>query len=190
MREGTQSRQTALRLKGSTVHVSIIAAVAENGIIGANGTLPWRLSSDLRTFRRLTMGKPVIMGRKTFLSLNKPLDGRDNIVITQDPNFAPDGVSVVTSFQDSLTLSRTLALTAGAEEIMIIGGANVFKAAWPFATRLYWTTVHATPEGDTSFPDHDLTGWSQVSEEPLPQGPNDDFKATLKILERDQEVAS
>lgn len=166
------------------MHISIIVAVAENGIIGANGQLPWRLSSDLKTFRRLTMGKPVIMGRKTFQSLKKPLDGRDNIVLTQDPFFEPQGVSTVDNLRDALTLARTLALTAGASEIMIIGGADVFAAAMPLATRMYWTEVHAKPEGDVSFPSYDQGDWVEVSREALPHGPNDEVPATLKILER------
>lgn len=166
------------------MRVSLIVAVAENGVIGANGTLPWRLSSDLKTFRRLTMGKPLIMGRKTFQSLKGPLDGRDNIVLTTDPFFEAAGVSVVNGFADALTLARTLGRISGADEIMVIGGAEVFRAALPHAERIYWTTVHATPEGDVQFPEVDLSEWAEVEQQALPAGEKDDVTATLRVLER------
>jgi dihydrofolate reductase len=166
------------------MRISLIVAVAENGIIGRDGQLPWRLSSDLKTFRRLTMGKPVIMGRKTFQSLKKPLDGRDNIVLSTDPMFEPEGATVVDSFADAMTLSRTLALTRGADEIMIIGGAAVFRAALPVANRIYWTEVHASPEGDVSFPEVDLSQWIEVEREALARGEKDDVTATLKVFDR------
>lgn len=164
--------------------LSLIVAVAENGIIGRNGQLPWKLSADLKTFRRLTMGKPLIMGRKTFQSLKGPLDGRDNIVLTTDPFFEAEGVSVVNSFADALTLARTLASLRGADEIMVIGGAEVFRAALPHADRIYWTAVHARPEGDVLFPDVDLSDWREVERSELPRGEKDDAAATLKVLER------
>jgi dihydrofolate reductase len=166
------------------MRVSLIVAVAENGVIGANGKLPWRLSADLKTFRRLTMGKPIIMGRKTFQSLKKPLDGRDNIVLTTDPFFEAEGVSVINSFADAITLARTLALTRGADEIMVIGGADVFRAALPLADRIYWTAVHAKPEGDVHFPDIDLSGWADVEQSRLPTSEKDDVTATLRVLDR------
>jgi len=166
------------------MRVSLIVAVAENGVIGRNGQLPWKLSSDLKTFRRLTMGKPIVMGRKTFQSLKKPLDGRDNIVLTTDPFFEADGISVVDSFADAMTLARTLALTRGADEVMVIGGAEVFRAALPYATRIYWTEVHASPEGDVLFPDVDLSAWAEVEREELPRSEKDDATATLRVLDR------
>ena len=171
------------------VHISFVVAVAENGVIGVEGRLPWRLSSDMKTFRRLTMGKPVVMGRKTFQSLKKPLDGRDNIVLTQDPFFEAEGITTVPSLADAMTLARTLALTRGADEIMIIGGAEIFRLALPLATRLYWTEVHARPEGDTFFPEIDLAGWREVSSEELLRGPKDDVDATLKVLEKREKAA-
>jgi dihydrofolate reductase len=166
------------------VKISLIVAVAENGVIGANGGLPWRLSADLKTFRRLTLGKPIIMGRKTFQSLKKPLDGRDNIVLTTDPFFEAEGVSVVDNLADAITLARTLALTRGAEEIMVIGGADVFRAALPRAGRIYWTIIHAQPEGDVFFPNIDFAEWTETERQALPSGEKDDATATLRILER------
>jgi dihydrofolate reductase len=166
------------------IKISLIVAVAENGVIGRNGALPWRLSSDLKTFRRLTMGKPIVMGRKTFQSLGKPLDGRDNIVVTRDPFFEPEGVSVVDSLSGALTLGRILAATRGADEIMIIGGADVFREALALADRIYWTAVGAAPEGDVVFPAFDRSEWIEVSCETLPRGPKDDHDATLMVMER------
>jgi dihydrofolate reductase len=166
------------------VKISLIVAVAENGVIGANGGLPWRLSADLKTFRRLTLGKPIIMGRKTFQSLKKPLDGRDNIVLTTDPFFEAQGVSVVNTFADAMVLARTLALTRGADEVMVIGGAEVFRAALPHAGRIYWTAVHARPDGDVSFPDVDLSEWTETERDALPSSEKDDVTATLRVLDR------
>ena len=166
------------------VRISLIVAVADNGIIGANGGLPWRMSSDLKTFRRLTMGKPVVMGRKTFLTLKKPLDGRDNIVVSRDPSFEAAGITVVGSVDDALIVARTLARTSGADEVMVIGGAEIYKAVLPRATRIYWTEVHAKPDGDVAFPALDQSEWTEVSSEPLAKGERDDHAATLRVLDR------
>jgi dihydrofolate reductase len=167
-----------------TVLISLIVAVAKNNVIGANGRLPWRLSSDLKTFRRLTMGKPIVMGRKTFASLGKPLDGRDNIVVTRNPYFASEGVSAFNSLSEALVLARALARTNGSDEVMIIGGAEMYKTALPLAHRIYWTSVNAEPEGDVVFPALAREEWTEVSSEVLPRGPRDDHAATLVILER------
>ncbi|AHB49519.1 diacylglycerol kinase [Hyphomicrobium nitrativorans NL23] len=164
--------------------ISLFVAVAENGVIGAKGTMPWKMSSDLKTFRRLTMGKPLIMGRKTFQSLKGPLDGRDNIVLTGDPYFEAEGISIVNSMADALTLARTLGAARGADEIMVIGGADVFRAALPRADRIYWTEIHATPEGDVYFPEIDLADWQDVSREALPHSEKDTVTATLRVIER------
>lgn len=166
------------------MHLSLIVAVAENGVIGKDGGLPWRLSSDLKTFRRLTMGKPIIMGRRTFQSIGKPLDGRDNIVVTRDPFFEVAGVSSVDSIASALTLSRILARTRGADEVMVIGGADIYEALLGEADRIYLTRVHGTPDGDRTFPPLDAAVWREVSREELPKGPRDDHAATLIVLER------
>lgn len=168
------------------VMLSLIVAVAENGVIGKDGGLPWRLSSDLKTFRRLTMGKPIIMGRRTFQSIGKPLDGRDNIVVTRDPNFVAPGVSVADSVADALTLARVMARTRGADEIMVIGGADIYKVALPAADRIYLTRVHASPDGDRHFPELPSEDWREVSREALPQGERDAHPSTLIVLERNE----
>jgi dihydrofolate reductase len=164
--------------------VSIVVAVAENGIIGRGGGLPWRLSSDLKTFRRITMSKPMIMGRRTFQSLKKPLDGRDNIVITRDPDYRPEGALMAADFATALEIARTCAERRGADEITVIGGNSVFAEALPLTTRIYKTEVHAEITGDVSFPEVDWSAWKVIAREALPRGPNDDFPATLVVLER------
>jgi dihydrofolate reductase len=169
--------------------VSLIVAVSENGVIGRAGALPWRLSSDLKTFRRLTMEKPIIMGRKTFQSIGKPLDGRDNIVVTRDPAFEPEGVSTCETVADALTLARILAKTRGADEIMVIGGAEVYAAAFPVADRIYMTRVHADVEGDRHFAPLDAAEWREASREDLPKGPRDDHAATLFVYDRQMQDA-
>lgn len=153
-------------------------------MIGRDGGLPWRLSSDLKTFRRLTMGKPLVMGRRTFESIGKPLDGRDNIVITRDPQFEVPGVSTCATVGEALTLARVLAATRGTDEIMVIGGAAIYVAALPLADRIYFTQVHANPDGDRYFPAPDAKTWGEISRETLPKGERDDFASTLIVYER------
>ena len=154
-------------------------------MIGRDGTLPWRLSSDLKLFRRLTMGKPLIMGRKTWDSLGRPLDGRDNIVVTRDSGFAPPGALPVHDIAGALTLATACAKKRGVDEIMVIGGAGIFAALLDSANRIYWTEVEAEPQGDVIFPPFDAGAWREVSRETLPRGERDEFAATLRILERD-----
>jgi dihydrofolate reductase len=149
--------------------------------------LPWRLSADLKRFRRLTMGKPLIMGRKTFQSIGGPLDGRDNIVITRNAGFRPPGAIAVPSLEAALTLAREYAELRGADEIMVIGGAEVYRALLPFADRIYLTRVHAAPEGDTLFPELAWENWREVSREPLPRGPGEEHAATLLVFDRNAE---
>lgn len=177
-------RSIAIGRAMNNLPISLIVAVSENGVIGRNGSLPWRLSSDLKTFRGLTMDKPIVMGRRTFQSIGKALDGRDNIVVTRDPEFIAEGVSTCDTVTDALTLARVLATTRGADEIMVIGGVGVFDAALPVADRIYLTRVHANVEGDRHFPALDAATWEEVTREALPQGPRDEFAATLIIYER------
>jgi dihydrofolate reductase len=164
--------------------ITLVVAVADNGVIGRDGGLPWRLSSDLKTFRRLTMGKPLIMGRRTFQSLKKPLDGRDNIVVTRDEGFRPAGAIVAPSFPAALAQAERCARERGVDEVMVIGGADIFAEALPLAGRIYKTEVQGSPEGDTLMPKVDWDRWQEVSREQLPRGERDDFDATLLLLER------
>jgi dihydrofolate reductase len=164
--------------------VCFVVAVAENGVIGKDGALPWRLSTDLRLFRRLTLGKPVIMGRKTYESIGKPLDGRDNIVVTRDPSFKAGGAVVTESVGVALQRARELAKKRNAEEIAVIGGAEIYRTLLPQADRIYLTRVHASPPGDTFFPEIDGSAWRETSREPLDHGLKDQYEATLIILDR------
>ena len=167
-----------------TPRIVLVVAVARNGVIGCKGTLPWRLSSDLTTFRRLTMGKPVIMGRRTFASLPKVLDGRLNIVVTRDPAFGAEGALVVPDIGAALAAAHENATATGADEIMVIGGADIYAQVLAQADRIYWTEVNAEPEGDTCFPALDRSQWAEVARQAIPRGPKDDFDAELITLER------
>jgi dihydrofolate reductase len=171
-------------VSGREPTIALVVAVAENGAIGREGDLPWRLSSDLKQFRRLTLGKPVIMGRRTFESLGRVLDQRVNIVMTRDPEFDVPGAVVARSFEDALARAQEAAADAGVDEIMVIGGEDVFRSALPLAGRIYLTEVHARPEADTWFPEFDASGWREVSRESHPPGPKDDHPFSFVLLER------
>lgn len=164
--------------------MSLVVAVAENGVIGANGGMPWKLSSDLKGFRALTMGKPMVMGRRTFQSLGKPLDGRDNLIVTRDTSFAAPGAEVFATLDAALVRAADLALARKVPEIMVIGGADIYRQVLDRADRIYWTQVHASPDGDTFFPAFDRAAWAEVSRQPIPRGPKDDAAASLITLER------
>ncbi|MBL6749063.1 MAG: dihydrofolate reductase [Nevskia sp.] len=144
-----------------TPELILVVAVAENGVIGRNGALPWRLPDDLKRFRRLTLGKTLLMGRRTFDSLGKPLDGRDNWVLSADPAFHPPGVRVFAS------LGQALAAKAGGE-LVVIGGADLYRQTLPLAARLELTLVHAEVEGDTRMPALDPHRWMEVAREDHP----------------------
>jgi len=140
--------------------ISLVVAMADNGVIGNVGAIPWRIPDDMRRFKSITMGKPVIMGRKTWDSLpRKPLIGRLNIVVTRDRNFRADGATVSHSFEEAL------ACTGGADEIAVVGGAEIYKAALPRANRIDLTEVHARIPGDTSMPPFDRTVWRETARE-------------------------
>jgi dihydrofolate reductase len=164
--------------------LSLIVAVARNGVIGRQNQLPWRIPSDLKTFRHLTMGKPIIMGRRTFQSIGRPLDGRDNIVVTSDRTFSADGVEACASLDEALALGRRSAADRAADEIMVVGGADLFRATLPRADRLYWTTILADVDGDIRFPDFDRAAFAAITEGPITQGPRDDHPWQLAILDR------
>lgn len=133
----------------------IIAAVADNGVIGDGNRLIWRLRTDLRRFRALTLGRPVLMGRKTFLSIGKPLPGRESVVLTRDPGFSASGVHVANDLPAALALARELGAALGADAVMVAGGADLYAQTLPLAARLELTRVHASPPGDAVFPDWD-----------------------------------
>jgi dihydrofolate reductase len=144
------------------IETVLIVAVAENGVIGRDNTIPWRLKADQQRFKALTLNKPVIMGRKTFASLRRPLPGRTNIVITRDPHFRAAGAVVTTSFENAVTIARGDALRRGVTDIVVIGGVDVYVRSLPLADRLEITEVHAAIEGNTRFPAIDGSAWRET----------------------------
>ncbi|MDW6020702.1 dihydrofolate reductase [Mesorhizobium sp. BAC0120] len=166
--------------------VAIVVAIAENGVIGRENGLPWRLSTDMRRFKALTMGKPIIMGRKTWESFpRRPLPGRLNIVISRDPAYRAEGAETVTSLADALRLARAKArCMSGADEICVIGGGQIYRQAIDITDRLYVTHVLASPEGDTRFPPIDPAIWEQVSAEDHPAGEKDSHATRFAIYSR------
>ncbi len=165
------------------LRVAFVVAVAENGVIGRAGGLPWRLSSDLKHFRRLTINKPVIMGRKTYASIGKPLDGRDNIVLTRQKGFAAEGVEVVAAPEAALALAARKAKARGAEEIAVIGGGEIYAALLAQADRIYLTRVHAAPDGDATFA-LDMAAWRETERAEMPRTDKDAHAATFITLDR------
>jgi len=165
----------------------LVAAVAENGVIGRAGGLPWRLKTDLKRFRALTAGHPVVMGRKTYLSFGKPLKDRTNIVITRDPAFAAAGVAVAPSLEAALEVAQGDALRRGAAAIVIGGGADIYAQTIERAARLEITRVHARPEGDTVFPAIDPAQWRETVREEHAAGPDDEAPFTTLTYERHRE---
>ncbi|MBN56486.1 MAG: dihydrofolate reductase [Thalassolituus sp.] len=151
----------------------MIVAVAENGVIGRNNSLPWYLPNDLKYFKQTTMGKPVIMGRKTYESIGKPLPGRTNIVITRQADYQPEGVKVVNSVEAAKELAESVCLIDGQDEAMIMGGAEIYALSLPYTDRLYLTEVHADVQGDAFFPEYDKSRWQEVAREDFAaEGPN------------------
>jgi dihydrofolate reductase len=155
------------------MEVVLIAAVADNGVIGSGGAIPWRLKSDQQRLKTMTMGKPVVMGRKTFISLRRPLPGRTNIVVTRDANFRSPGAVVTTSFADARAVALGDALRRSAGEIALIGGAEIYAQWMEYADRLEITEVHARPVGDTYFAAIDAANWEEVARARNPAGPDD-----------------
>lgn len=141
---------------------SLIVAVAENGVIGNNGSMPWDLPSDLSNFKKLTMNKPMIMGRKTWDSIGRPLPGRDNIVVTKQTTLKKDGVIFCTTIEDSILRAEAYAKDRNTNEIMIIGGEYLFKYFLKIASKIYYTEVYSSPEGDVFFPSFDRNLYNEV----------------------------
>ena len=151
--------------------IALIVAAADNDVIGRGNALPWDLPADLAHFKRRTMGKPILMGRLTFESIGRPLPGRSNIVISRDPTYSADGVHVVPSLDAALSLAEDIALVDGSDELMVIGGAQIYALAAPLASRLYLTRVHASPAGDAFLPELDWTQWREVDrQDRAPEG--------------------
>jgi dihydrofolate reductase len=164
--------------------IALVVAMGDNRAIGKGGNLPWRLSSDMRYFREITMGKPIVMGRLTYMSLPRMLDGRLNIVLTRNAAFEAPGAVMAYNLEEALDVARREAKRTGAGEIMVIGGADLFRATLPQADRIYLTEVKATPDADTWFPELDRREWREVSRETHAPGPKDDHAFSFVVLER------
>jgi dihydrofolate reductase len=162
--------------------IELVVAAARNGVIGRDGAMPWSMPSDLKVFRRLTMGKPIVMGRRTFQAIGRPLDGRTNIVVTRDRDYAADGVEVARSIEEALEMARRAPGADGG--IMVIGGGEIYDAVMPQADVVHLTRIDAAPAGDTHFPDPAPDAWREVERTPIPQGPRDQYAAELVRYER------
>ncbi len=165
-------------------HLALIVARARNGVIGKDGHLPWRLSSDLQHFKRSTMGKPMVMGRKTFESLPGLLPGRPHLVLTRQAAYVAEGAEVFTDLEAVLARADALARAGGVDEVAVIGGADVFALTLPRARRVYLTEVEADVAGDTVLAPLDEADWRTVSEMAHPAGPKDDHAFRIRILDR------
>jgi dihydrofolate reductase len=152
----------------------LIAAIAQNGVIGRDNRLLWRLKSDLKHFRTLTMGHPVIMGRKTFESIGKPLPGRSNIIVTSQSDFAPEGVHIAHSFEEARKIGARIAQESGLDAVFVAGGGQIYQALMPQADRLEITLVDLAPEGDAYFPEISREHWAIEARVDHPKGLEDE----------------
>ena len=158
--------------------ISIIVAKSRNNVIGSEGNLPWHIPEDLKKFKSITMGKPMIMGRSTFESIGKALPGRKNIVMTRDKDYQADGISI------AHTLEEALSLCEQAKEIMIIGGGEIYKLFFDIVNRLYLTNVEKYIDGDVFFPEIDLSKWNVIKKEEFPMNTERKIGFNLEVLER------
>ncbi len=166
------------------IKTCLIVAAAENGVIGKNNTMPWKISSDLQYFKKITINKPIIMGRKTFDSIGKPLPDRVNIVITRDAKFTREGVITAHSVEMALDVAKAIAEAKKLDEIMIIGGAQIYELCLEQADRLYFTRIHADIDGDTYFPDLDEKQWIEYSSEHHSASEKDSHDFSFIVLDR------
>jgi dihydrofolate reductase len=168
----------------TAIRVSIIAAVADNGVIGRDNALPWRLPSDMKRFRAITMGKPVVMGRKTLQSIGRPLPGRTNIVVSRGVEPPAPGVVMAANLADALAEARLRAAGDGVDEVFVIGGAALYREALPLADRLYITEVKAAPAGDATFPPIDRRRWKERAREAPGRAAGDSEDSAFVVYDR------
>lgn len=173
----------------TSIRIALIWAMADNRVIGRNNGLPWRLPGEMLYFRAATLGKPVIMGRRTFESLPKPLPGRTNIVVSSASQVDHPRVRVVRSLEQALAMGREQAAADGVDEVMIMGGAELYRASLPLADRLYLTRVHAEPEGDVLFPEFDAGEWVERRALHVPADADNVHAFSLVLLERRENAA-
>lgn len=166
------------------MHLAIIVAHSTNRVIGIGNKLPWYLPEDLRYFKRITQGRPIIMGRKTYESIGRPLPGRANIVITRDPQWQAEGVRVVHSLDAAIDLAEDIALIDGVEEALVIGGAEIYAQALSRVDRIYLTEVHTELEGDAWFPALDRSAWQEMLREDFPAQEPNPYDYSFVVLDR------
>ena len=166
------------------IKIVIVVAAAENNVIGSDGDMPWQLSTDLKRFKALTLGKPMIMGRKTFEAIGKPLPGRTSIVVTRDKDWQSPGVVPASSIETALEVAREIAVASDVEEIAVVGGGEIYRQALDFAQIVYLTRVHAQPLGDTLFPVLEASVWEEMYREDVPAGERDSAATTYLVYQR------
>ena len=167
-----------------TLPLSLVVAMAENRVIGRDNGLIWRIKSDLKYFKANTIGRPVIMGRKTYLSIGRPLPGRETIVLTRDPDFSAVGVHLVRSMDEAIELANRLGTQMGASDIAVAGGADIYAQLLPQAHRIILTFVHARPEGDAFFPMFEPMDFRETFRETHEAGPDDEYSFTYLTYQR------
>lgn len=169
----------------SEPRITIIVAVSENGVIGRDLDMPWKLSTDLKRFKAVTMGKPLIMGRKTFLSVGeRPLPGRPHIIVSRNADYRPDGVDVVSSLEDALALGKSKAAELGVDEVFVAGGGEIYRQVMPFADQLSVTHVAVKLDGDTFFPEIDPAVFEKIEENAVPAGEKDNYPVLFTTYSR------
>ncbi len=166
------------------MRLALIWAMSRNRVIGRNNALPWYLPEDLKYFKRVTMGKPIIMGRRTWESIGRPLPGRTNIIVSRNTRFEAEGAKVVHTLDEAIMMAENIAFINGGEEAVVMGGAEIYRQALPRADRLYLTQVHAEVEGDAFFPEFDIERWHELGREDFAaSGPNP-YDYSFVVLER------
>jgi dihydrofolate reductase len=164
--------------------IVIVVALARNRVIGRDNGLPWHISSDLKHFKATTMGRPMIMGRKTFLSIGKPLPGRTSIVVTRDPTFAFDGIEVAPNLTEAIARGRQIAARDGVDEVMVTGGGEIYAQALPLADHVIATELDLAADGTVHFPALNPSEWRETARTAHPQGPRDDASYTIVTYDR------
>ncbi len=172
-----------------SVKIAMIAGVAENGVIGSDQTIPWRVPSDMAFFKQTTMGKPIVMGRKQYETVGKPLPGRTNIVVTRQRDYRPEGVLVFHDVKTAVEKARDIAAADGVDEIMIIGGGELYAQLMDRADRLYITHIDLNPAGDVRFPAIEPAQWTVVDLPEITPSPRDEASYRVKVYERRQDSA-
>ena len=166
------------------IKIALVVAAARNGVIGIQNALPWNLPSELQRFKELTTGHPLIMGRNTYEAIGRPLPNRDNIVVTRGEIMDDPSVHTVNSIEEAIALARRFAVTRGVDEIMIVGGGQIYEQTLKLADRIYFTRVEMDAEGDTLFPDLSPERWREISREEFKAGPQDNADFTVLTLDR------